>query len=71
MSTRTRPFKITFGSSNRKVGMVTSCSTPEGVVRSATFRLFCHRAETAHVILDGTLFAIFYVKDNSVTMEVL
>ncbi len=71
MSIKTRPFRVLYGSSGRKVGRVCACGSVEGVVRSVSLRLFMHSAETASVYLDGALFAKFVNSYNRIDMEVL
>lgn len=46
-----RPYKVQYMSSGRKVGRIASCATPEGVLRTATVRVFVRTADEARVFV--------------------
>lgn len=65
-----RPFKVEYEKNWEKVGRISSCSTPEGVIRSAAFRVLSDQADSADVYLHGELFASLYILSGMLKLEI-
>lgn len=55
-----RPYKVTYINNGRKVGRIASCGSAEGVLRTATVRVFLRTADEARVFVNDERIARVY-----------